>query len=86
MYKRQAVAFIMVREKNGKELDRISVIIQDSEDNQWAAFQYGLKMAEQDLEVRMSVVSTGGALPLEEMCIRDRYSAMYLTLRAFPWA
>ena len=61
-----AVAFIMVREKNGKELDRISVIIQDSEDNQWAAFQYGLKMAEQDLEVRMSVVSTGGALTVEE--------------------
>ena len=61
-----AVAFIMVREKNGKELDRISVIIQDSEANQWAAFQYGLKMAEQDLEVRMSVVSTGGALTVEE--------------------
>ena len=40
-----AVAFIMVREKNGKELYRISVIIQDSEDNQWAAFQYVLKMA-----------------------------------------
>ena len=31
-----AVAFIMVRERNGKEQDKISVIIQDSEDTQWA--------------------------------------------------
>ena len=61
-----AVAIIMVREKNGKEQDRISVILQDSEDNQWAAFQYGLKMAAQDLGIRMFVVSTGGALTVEE--------------------
>lgn len=61
-----AVAFIMVQEKNGKKLDRISVIVQDSGDNQWAAFQYGLKMAAQDLEVRMFFVSTGGALTAEE--------------------
>lgn len=61
-----AVAIIMVQEKNGKEQDRISVIIQGSEDNQWAAFQYGLKMAAQDLGIRMFVVSTGGALTVEE--------------------
>ena len=61
-----AVAFIMVRERNGKEQDKISVIIQDSEDNQWAAFQYGLKMAAEDLEIRMFLVSTSGALTAEE--------------------
>ena len=61
-----AVAIIMVRENNGKEQDKISVIIQDSEDNQWAAFQYGLKMAAEDLEIRMFLVSTSGALTAEE--------------------
>lgn len=61
-----AVAFIMVRENSGKEQDKISVIIQDSEDNQWAAFQYGLKMAAEDLEIRMFLVSTGGTLTVEE--------------------
>lgn len=61
-----AVAFIMVRERNGKEQDKISVIIQDSEDTQWAAFQYGLKMAAEDMDVRMFIVSTGSTLTAEE--------------------
>ena len=61
-----AVAFIMVRERNGKEQDKISVIIQDSEDTQWAAFQYGLKMAAEDMDVRMFIVSTGSTLTVEE--------------------
>lgn len=61
-----AVAFIMIRENNGKELEKVSVIVRNSDDNQWAAFIYGLEMAAQDQGIRMNVVSTGGTLTAEE--------------------
>lgn len=59
-------AFLMVREKNGQEMEKISVIIQNSEDSRWAAFKYGLKMAAQDTNTEMVVVTTGGNLTLNE--------------------
>ena len=39
------LAFVMLRERNGKDLDKVSVIIQNSDDGQWSAFKYGLRMA-----------------------------------------
>ena len=37
------LAFLMLQEKNGKDLAKVSIILQNSEDNQWAGFKYGLK-------------------------------------------
>lgn len=56
----------MIQERNEKDRDQISVIIQDSDDSQWAAFKYGLKMAAKDQGVEMLVVSTEGLLTVEE--------------------
>ena len=33
------LASLMIREKNGEDLDRVAVIVQNSNDNQWTAFQ-----------------------------------------------
>lgn len=60
------VAFLMMREKNSGNQDTISVIIQDSEDGQWSAFKYGLRMAAEDLGVEMVVVSTEEKLSVQE--------------------
>lgn len=50
-----------------KEKDhKISVIIQNSDDNQWQAFKYGLKMAAEDYGVELFVVNTEAALTVEE--------------------
>ena len=60
------LAFVMILENNEEDLARVSVIVQDSEDNQWTAFKYGLRMAAQDQKIEMFVVSTGAGLTLEE--------------------
>lgn len=60
------MAFIIFRENSEKALGKISVIIQDSDDNQWTAFKYGLKMAAQDKGAEMFVVSAVGILTPEE--------------------
>ena len=60
------LAFVMLRERNGQDLDKVSVIIQNSDDGQWSAFKYGLRMAAEDLKLEMFVVSTGGPLTVEE--------------------
>lgn len=60
------LAAIMFRERNGKEVQKVSVIVQNSDDSQWSAFRYGLKMAAQDQGIEMFVVSTGSTLTLEE--------------------
>lgn len=60
------VAFAMFQEKIGEERGKISVIIRNSDDNQWAAFKYGLRMAAQDYQMEIFVVSTGGTLSAEE--------------------
>ena len=61
-----AAVLIMLWGKNGKDRYKVSVIIQNSDDNQWAAFKYGLRMAAEDKGIEMIVVSTGGALTVEE--------------------
>lgn len=60
------VAFATFQERIGEERGKISVIIRNSDDNQWAAFKYGLRMAAQDYQMEVSVVSTGGTLSIEE--------------------
>ena len=52
------LAVVMLMGRNGKELHKVSVIVENSDDNQWAAFRYGLRMAAEDQEMEISVVST----------------------------
>lgn len=61
-----ALAFILIREKSGKSYKKVSVIVQNSDDNQWSAFKYGLKLAAQDREIEYFVVSTGDISTVEE--------------------
>ncbi len=56
------VAVGMLRERSGRELERVSVIIQNPESSQWSAFKYGLRMAAEDFGMEMSVVGTEGEL------------------------
>jgi len=60
------LAVLMFREKSRDDLYKVSVIVRDSEDSQWSAFRYGLKMAAEDFGVEVFVVSTGDILDLEE--------------------
>ncbi len=60
------VGIAMLRGKSGEESDKISIIIQNSDDSQWAAFKYGLRMAAQDQEMEMFVVSTGSTMSAKE--------------------
>ena len=60
------LAFIIIRENNDKNYKRISVIVRNSDDSQWSAFKYGLKMAAQDKEVEIFVVNTGNIPTVEE--------------------
>lgn len=60
------VAVAMLWERRGRDLDKISVIVRNSDDTQWAAFKYGLRMAAEDYNVEMFVVSTGSELTAEE--------------------
>ncbi len=56
----------MLREKNGKNRERVSVIVEDSEGGQWAAFRYGLRMAAEDQGIEVYVVSTPEVLSPED--------------------
>ena len=59
--------------KGGNAPHKISVIVQNSDDNKWASFKYGLKMAAEDEKIEMFVVSTGGTLNAEEeKCVIER--------------
>lgn len=57
---------VMLREQSGKEQYQVSVIVENSDDNQWSAFKYGLKMAAEDRGAEMFMVSTGAVLTPEE--------------------
>lgn len=60
------VLAFMLKEKKREDLNRISVIIQNSEDNQWTAFRYGLKMAAQDQGIEVVIANTSGSLTKTE--------------------
>lgn len=60
------LGIVMILEKNGKSYDKVSVVLENSDDGQWAAFKYGLKMAAEEKRIELSVVTTGTKLSLEE--------------------
>lgn len=60
---------VMMGEKDGKSLGKVSVIIQESDGSQWNAFKYGLRMAAEDQKVEMFVVSTGEMTEKEQASI-----------------
>lgn len=60
------LSFVMLQGNNEKQRYKISVIVENADDNQWSAFKYGLKMAAEDKDVEMSMVSTGAVLSQEE--------------------
>lgn len=61
------VIIIMLKDKSTKEPIRISVIVNNSEDSQWAAFKYGLDVAARDKGVALTYVSTEEGLTIEEI-------------------
>ncbi len=56
----------MFLEKSGESRYKIAVVIQNSDSSQWASFKYGLKMAAEDQNIELSIVSTGENLTTEE--------------------
>ncbi len=60
------LALLLFLEKKWNEPRLVSVIVQNSDDSQWSAFRYGLKMAAQDQGMELFVVSTGDGMDLEE--------------------
>ena len=67
------LAFVMFLERNGEDLPKVSVIVQNSDDNRWAAFKYGLKMAAADQNIELYAAGTGGTMtPEEEIEIINR--------------
>lgn len=67
------LAVIMISEKTQNNQYKISVVVPNSDDRQWSAFKYGLRMAAEDNHIEMSVASTSGTLIAEEQerLIRD---------------
>lgn len=61
-----AVGVVMLWGKNDRELDRIAVIVQASDDSQWTAFRYGLKMAAIDEGLELYVVNTSSIVSMKE--------------------
>lgn len=60
------MAFMMFLEKSRDHLLKVSVIIQNSDDHQWSAFRYGLKMAAQDQNMELTIASTGDMMTVDE--------------------
>ena len=61
-----AVGGMMLWGQTSKSKDKVSVIIENSDDSQWTAFKYGLKMAAMDEELELSIVNTASELTVEE--------------------
>ena len=59
------LSIIMIQGQKS-EREKIAVVIVDSDANRWSAFRYGLKMAAQDQDMELFVVSTGNTLTAEE--------------------
>lgn len=61
-----ALAIMMIKEKSRGVREKVSVIIENSDDGQWSAFKYGLKMAAQDYNIELFIVPTSEILTVEE--------------------
>lgn len=59
------LALNMILGKHEEELEKVVVVLQDAEDEQWAALKYGLKMAAEESEVELSVVDMEEGLSVE---------------------
>ncbi len=59
-----AAAMFLGRSTHGR--GRVAVIVRNSDESRWAAFKYGLRMAAQDKEIELFVVSMGEDLTAEE--------------------
>lgn len=60
------VALMMFQEKSRTKYEKVSVILQDSDDSRWSALKYGLRMAAADHGVEVFVVSTEDRLSVAE--------------------
>ena len=60
------LAVMMLGGRDRDTIGRVSVIIRDSDDAQWAAFKYGIRKAAQERGVEAVVVGTESVLTLEE--------------------
>ena len=67
------LAIVMISEKRQDDRYKISVVVPNSDDRQWSAFKYGLRMAAADNNIEMSVASTAETLTVqeEERLLRD---------------
>ena len=61
-----AALLLMLQGKNGQDLVKVSVVVRNSDDAQWSAFKYGLKMAAEDQGIEVFIVNTGETLTVEE--------------------
>lgn len=52
--------------QNEEKKGKVSVIVNDSDADRWAAFKYGLRMAAQDEEIALFIVNMGERLTAEE--------------------
>ena len=53
---------VMIEENSERDTNKVSVIVQNSDDRQWAAFKYGLRMAAEDQGIELVIVSTAEVL------------------------
>lgn len=60
------LGIIMLSDRTGDKLGRVSVIVRDSDSAQWAAFKYGIRMAAADRGVEAVIVGTESVLTAEE--------------------
>lgn len=60
------VGFMMLWGQTDSNVGKVSVIVQNSDDSQWTAFKYGLKMAAMDQKLELSVVNTDSYMTTEE--------------------
>lgn len=60
------LAALMLKGQNKDTLGRVAVIVRDSDDSQWAAFKYGIRMAAQERGVEAVIIGTESVLTLED--------------------
>lgn len=59
-------AALMLRGQDDDVLGKVSVIVRDSDDAQWSAFKYGIRMAAQERGVEAVIVGTESVLTLKD--------------------
>ena len=60
------LAALMLKGQNKDTLGRVAVIVRDSDDSQWSAFKYGIRMAAQERGVEAVIIGTERVLTLED--------------------